>query len=340
MLKKDNFKNEKFPSRIRKTKPDLKNNKKNKVLMNLSDSCYRRLFETATDGLLILDADTGKVRDVNAFFMQMTGYTVKEILGKKLWDVGAFKGIKELREAFLELKNRDFIRYDNLSIRKKDGQEFNIEFKSNIYSVATGARAVQCNIRDITERKKLEETIRLQAFHDPLTNLPNRLLFNERFKQKMAEAKRAQKKAAILFLDLDHFKNINDTLGHATGDKLLKDAALRLKDSVRESDTVARIGGDEFIILLCDLDFSEETAIGALNILSSFDKPFVVDGHKFHISTSIGISVYPDDSVHVDELMRNADMAMYDAKENGRNTYRFFNADMNKRARKRMEIGA
>jgi diguanylate cyclase (GGDEF)-like protein len=182
----------------------------------------------------------------------------------------------------------------------------------------------------------MEELIRLQAFYDPLTNLPNRLLFNERFILETALAKRNQKKLAVLFLDLDHFKNINDTLGHVIGDKLLKDVARRLRACIRESDMVARIGGDEFNILLCDITVAEETAIGVKKILNTFKKPYVIEGHELHVSTSIGISIYPNDSELVDDLLKNADMAMYHAKESGRNTFQFYNAAMNIRARERM----
>ncbi len=337
MVKKHNKNNRKSSVPLKESGLVSKKTPRNQESLKVAANSYKRLFETSRDGLLILDADTGRVTNANSFFFQLTGHTEKEIIGKKFWNIRALKGDKRFREALSELKTSEYVRFDNLSLSSKSGENFSIELKSNVYS-AGGKRAVQCNIRDITERKRSEENIKMQAFHDPLTNLPNRLLFNERFKFKMMQAKRSRKKVAILFLDLDHFKSINDTLGHAVGDKLLKETSVRLLSCIRESDTVSRIGGDEFNILLYDIALSEETAIIAHNILSSIDKPFIVEGHILHVTTSIGISIYPDDSTHIDELMKNADMAMYDAKENGRNTYRFFNSEMNVKAHKRMEL--
>jgi diguanylate cyclase (GGDEF)-like protein/PAS domain S-box-containing protein len=327
----------KLIARLRQMEFAVNESKRVEDALIVSEARYRRLFETAKDGILILDAVTGKIDDVNPFLMDLLGYNKETFVGKKLWEIGAFKDAEASKKAFAELQTKEYIRYENLPLETSDGREIAVEFVSNVYSV-DNKRVIQCNIRDITERKKMEELIRLQAFYDPLTNLPNRLLFNERFTLETALAKRNQKKLAVLFLDLDHFKNINDTLGHVIGDKLLKDVARRLRACIRESDMVARIGGDEFNILLCDITVPEETAISVKKILTSVKKPYVIDGHELHVSTSIGISIYPNDSELIDELMKNADMAMYHAKESGRNTFQFYNAAMNIRARERMML--
>ena len=327
----------KLLTRLRQMEFAVNESKRVEDALIVSEARYRRLFETAKDGILILDAVTGKIDDVNPFLMDLLGYNKETFIGKNLWEIGAFKDADASKKAFAELQTREYIRYENLPLETSDGRKIAVEFVSNVYLV-DNKRVIQCNIRDITERKKLEELVRLQAFYDPLTNLPNRLLFNERFILETALAKRNRKKLAVLFLDLDHFKSINDTLGHVVGDKLLKDVARRLRACIRESDMVARIGGDEFNILLCDITVPEETAIGVKKILSSFKKPYVIDGHELHVSTSIGISIYPDDSELIDELMKNADMAMYHAKESGRNTFQFYNAAMNIRARERMML--
>ena len=147
----------------------------------------------------------------------------------------------------------------------------------------------------------------------------------------MAEARRNRRKLAVLFLDLDHFKNINDTLGHETGDNLLKEVAQRLKSSIRESDRAARLGGDEFNILLSDITYPEEAVIIVRKILENCNATYTISGHELNITFSIGISIYPDDGQHVEDLMRNADMAMYNAKERGRNTFRFYDPSLNVR---------
>lgn len=187
-------------------------------------------------------------------------------------------------------------------------------------------------ITDITERKRMEEEIKHMAHHDALTGLPNRRLFMEIVVLEAAEARRTHKKLAILFLDLDRFKEVNDTLGHEAGDELLVEVAKRLKTSIRESDTVARTGGDEFNIILTDIRRAEYVATVAQKIRNAFGEPYFIDGHTLYMTTSIGISIYPDDNEEIDTLFRYADIAMYHAKELGKNNYQFYNPDINIRS--------
>ncbi len=190
-------------------------------------------------------------------------------------------------------------------------------------------------VEDSTERKKMEETIRYQALYDPVTDLPNRRLFVEYLTLEMAQARRNDRKLAVMFLDLDHFKNINDTLGHEFGDKTLQAVGRRLKSCLRESDRVARIGGDEFNVLVSDIHSPEESAISAKKILETFRAPLLLDNHELHVSTSVGISIFPDDGHEIDDLMKNADLAMYHAKGKGRNNFQFYNPAMNDKIRER-----
>jgi diguanylate cyclase (GGDEF)-like protein len=175
-----------------------------------------------------------------------------------------------------------------------------------------------------------EESIRRMAYNDSLTGLPNRQLFNKLFHQALAHAQRHNRLLALLYLDLDRFKAVNDTHGHSVGDQLLQAVAQRLKQCCqRDQDTIARFGGDEFIILLSDPDSSLEAVSIARKIIEAFANPFVLDGHELLISPSIGISIYPDDGTHEDELVRNADTAMYSAKKEGRNRFHLFNPSIN-----------
>ena len=192
--------------------------------------------------------------------------------------------------------------------------------------------------RDIEERKQAERSIRHMAHHDSLTGLPNRALFRDRLSHAMAQADRYQQKLAVMFLDLDRFKAINDTLGHNVGDQLLRIAAERLRTCVRDCDTVARLGGDEFTVIVEDILDSQTASIVAQKIIDTFTQPFNLHGHEVFVTTSIGITVYPDDDEQLDNLLRNADAAMYRAKECGRNNFQFYVADMNVRARERLML--
>ena len=285
-----------------------------------SELRYRRLFETAQDGILILDAETGQIADVNPFLVDMLGYSKNELLGKRLWDIGAFVDAKKSREAYEELRKNNYIRYEDLPLETKTGQRMEVEFVSNAYLVDT-ERVIQCNVRDISERKRLERDLAFAATHDSLTGLPNRTLFNDHYSLALAGAKRYHKKLAIMVLDIDHFKDINDALGHPYGDRLLKEFGNRLSSTVRKADTVSRIGGDEFALLVTEVAGTENVASVAQKMLGNARKPFRLNNHEVRITVSIGISNYPDDGEDVETLIKYADTAMYQAKRNGRNSY-------------------
>ncbi|MEA2008525.1 MAG: diguanylate cyclase [Chloroflexota bacterium] len=181
--------------------------------------------------------------------------------------------------------------------------------------------------KEIARRVKSEKVIKFMATHDPLTSLPNRWLFNDRMKQEIAHAKRNQQKLGVIFLDLDFFKKVNDTLGHKAGDQLLKMIGQRLSKLMRKSDTVARIGGDEFILLLPEMTQTLDATETAQRILKAVHEPLTFNDQTLQITTSIGIAIYPDDGEQITTLMRNADSAMYYVKEHGRNNYQYYSAD-------------
>ncbi len=189
--------------------------------------------------------------------------------------------------------------------------------------------------KDVTDRQRYEEELRHLANYDTLTNLPNRTLFHERLRHALAQARRGQYRVALLFLDLDRFKHINDSMGHAAGDALLRQVAKRLLASVRDDDTVARLGGDEFTVILEAITTMEKSAIVAEKIVSAFVKPFAIEGHEVVVTPSVGISVFPEDGDDTATLIKNADLAMYHAKEQGRNNYQFFIGAMNEQMRRR-----
>ena len=285
--------------------------------LNASEVRYRRLFETAQDGILILNAETGQITDVNPFLIDMLGYSKNEFQGKRLWEIGAFIDVRKSREAYQELQKNNYIRYEDLPLETKNGQRMEVEFVSNIYWV-NNERVIQCNIRDISDRKQLERNLAFAATHDFLTGLPNRTLFNDHYILALAGAKRYHKKLAIMVLDIDRFKDINDSLGHFFGDRLLKQFGKRLLNLVRKTDTVARMGGDEFALLVTELNEVENAIDLAKKILENTRKVFKIVTHEVRITSSIGISNYPDDGEDVEMLIKYADTAMYQVKKEGR----------------------
>jgi diguanylate cyclase (GGDEF)-like protein/PAS domain S-box-containing protein len=228
------------------------------------------------------------------------------------------------------IKNGEHVVGEEIDFLRGDGSHGTISVSSTPIRDREGRIIAGVAIfTDVTEHKRLEEEIRHLAHHDALTGLPNRLLFREIVELEIAQMLRNRKKLAVLFLDLDRFKEINDTLGHEVGDELLKQAAFRFRQSIRKSDTVARIGGDEFNIILPDIMLPPDISDIAQKIIDQFQQPFLIGGNHLNTTTSIGISVFPDDSEEIDTLLRYADIAMYHAKESGRNMYKFYNPSIN-----------
>ncbi|MES2547398.1 MAG: EAL domain-containing protein [Pseudomonadota bacterium] len=224
---------------------------------------------------------------------------------------------------------------------KRDGSEISIEDSSSPIHDETGQlTGVVVVFHDISEAKAMSMKMAHLAQHDFLTNLPNRVLLNDRIAQAIATADRNETKVALLFLDLDNFKQINDSLGHATGDKLLQSVAKRLSDCVRNADTVSRQGGDEFILLLADIKHGEDAALTAQKVLDELKLPYILNKSNLHITTSVGISLYPNDGIDAETLIKSADTAMYFAKEKGRANYQFFKPEMNTLVVQRLMIEA
>ena len=291
-----------------------------------------RVISRSGEGIIISDAK-GLIVEVNKAFETITGYSRADALGRnpnflssgrqdkefyrRMWQTLHAEGFWQ-GEIWNRRKNNEiFPEWLSLSAIRDDGGEIT-------HYVAT--------FSDVTEAKANEARIQHMAHHDFLTGLPNRFLLTDRFKQVAAAAERNDTRYALLFIDLDRFKNVNDTLGHSIGDQLLRDVASRLGSIVRGTDTLSRQGGDEFLVLLGEVETPEAAAIVARKLMQVLGEPFLLDGHPITVTPSIGIAVSPEDGTDLDSLLKHADLAMYDAKQQGRNNYQFFRREMNARS--------
>jgi diguanylate cyclase (GGDEF)-like protein/PAS domain S-box-containing protein len=294
---------------------------RSKEAIRQSEERYRALVENASDMVFRTD-ENGYFTFVNPAVIRITGYEEEELIGKQYTIM--FR--PDMRDKAMKFFGRQFVKgiqntYSEYSILTKDGQELWVGQNTQLIVEDGNVTGFQVVARDITERRQMEEKILQMAYHDSLTGLPNRKLFSDRLGIALAQAQRSQKKVGIAMLDLDNFKGVNDTLGHDIGDLLLKVAAERLSAALRKGDTVARFGGDEFVLILPDLKAIEDAIQVVQKIVDSFCKPFLIDTHQLVVTTSIGIAVYPNDGTDGDSLLKNADIAMYQAKQTGRNRY-------------------
>ncbi len=297
------------------------------------------VFETTSEGIMVTDAKN-QFKAVNSAFCHMTGYSELEILGQNPRLLQSDRHHATFYNTIWEaLKSHGHWAGETWN-KRKNGEVFPAWL--SIASVKTGEhnRAVQyvAILRDITEQKQDEEQILRQATYDSLTNLPNRTLFLEHLSRAIATIKQQQGTLALLFIDLDNFKSVNDTLGHDKGDILLQQAAHRLKKCIRKVDTIARFGGDEFTVILQMIDSAHSAGQVAEKIIDTFATPFLLSGNEAYIGASIGISLSPHDSSDPTVLLRNADIAMYQAKAAGRNQYYFFTEEINIAAQARMNM--
>ena len=286
------------------------------------------------DAVLSTDNE-GKVTYLNVVAEKITGWNVAEAAGKPVEEVFVIidsttgEPCKSPLRTAIE-KNKTVGLTPNCILRRRDGTEFAIDDSAapihDRQGMATGAVIV---FHDVSVARAIGIEMSHMAQHDTLTNLPNRTLLQDRLHQAIALASRNGTLVAVLFLDLDKFKEINDSLGHEFGDKVLQSVVKRLLTCVRASDTVSRLGGDEFVILLSEIKQTGDAGVKAGQILTAMNAPFEIDSHKLHITASIGVAVYPNDSTDPENLIKKADLAMYQAKEQGRNSYRFQTVTVN-----------
>jgi diguanylate cyclase (GGDEF)-like protein/PAS domain S-box-containing protein len=300
-----------------------------------------RAIESSVNAILITDfgKPDNPIEYVNPAFERITGYRAEEALGRSMSFLFADEqeqvGVVEIQAALQgEQEARAVLR----SFRKDGSLFWNDLHVAPVRDEAGNVTHFVWIVNDITEARNYEEQLRRQANYDALTGLPNRNLLEDRLTQAMAHARRTALQLAVLFLDLDRFKFINDSFGHAVGDALLKAIGLRLTQTVRESDTVARLGGDEFVIVTSGFTHTDEAASVAQKVLGMLAEPFKVEGQEIHVTASIGVSVYPEDGDSTDTLLKNADAAMYRAKEEGRDGFQFYAREMGVRTQERVAL--
>lgn len=299
-----------------------------------SEIRYRLLFEQNAAGVCVSRLD-GVIVDCNATFAKLAGSERERIVGRNIAEFYANR--TEADELLALLRGAGTLNSVEVELRRDDGRT--LWALENLVMVGSGeGSVVHATVVDISDRKRAEEQIEFHAYHDVLTHLPNRKLFTDRLRHSITRAKRTEKPIAVMFIDIDHFKTINDTMGHTAGDVLLLEMARRLRECVREDDTVARLGGDEFTIILSDLRHAEDAVGIAQKILETVQETVTIGETPVSVSASIGIALYPADGLEPESLLRNADHAMYRAKEEGRNTYQLCTDEMKRRAVERLAV--
>jgi diguanylate cyclase (GGDEF)-like protein/PAS domain S-box-containing protein len=296
------------------------------------------IVESSYDAIIVKDLN-GIITSWNAGAERIFGYSADEIIGCSVFALIPRDRLQEESKKMSLIKSGKPLDHFETVRLGKDGKLIDVSVTISPMKDSAGNVIGASKVaRDITQRKEAQERIQHLAHYDVLTELPNRALLADRVKTAIAHADRYSHRLALLFVDLDRFKLVNDSLGHEIGDKLLKVVAERMQSSVRQADTISRVGGDEFIVLLSQIDSLEDAAGVARKIVATLSQPHQIEGHELLVSASVGISIYPDSAKDASSLMRNADSAMYCAKEAGRNRYQFYSVELTSRATERLSL--
>jgi diguanylate cyclase (GGDEF)-like protein/PAS domain S-box-containing protein len=309
---------------------DLTHIRRTERRLRESEERFAKIFQASPDAIVISRLADGKYVEVNQAWLEIFGYSREEIVGRTSTDIGIWAETAERARLVRAIAEQGAVRNFATRMRRKGGEIADILLSAELLDL-DGEAHIIVPLADVTERRRADERIQQLATRDALTGLPNRLLLSDRLALAIGNAQRGTSLLALLFIDLDRFKNINDSLGHAVGDALLRKVAERLGEIIRKGDTLARLGGDEFVVLLENTNAAEDAGQVARKILEAFTEPFDVDGQALRTACSIGISLYPSDARDAPTLIRYADTAMYQAKDDGRSAFRYFSSEMNAR---------
>jgi diguanylate cyclase (GGDEF)-like protein/PAS domain S-box-containing protein len=309
---------------------DLTHVRRTEKMLRESEERFAKIFQASPDAIVISRLSDGRYVEVNQAWLEVFGYSREEIVGRTSTEIGIWVDPAERTRLVRSITDHTAVRNFETRMRRKNGEIADIRLSAEAFDL-DGEAHIIVPLTDVTERRRAEERIQQLATRDALTGLPNRLLLSDRLALAVSSAQRGTSLLALLFIDLDRFKNIHDSLGHAVGDALLRRVAKRLAEITRKGDTLARLGGDEFVVLLENIGAAEVAGQVARKILEAFVEPFDVDGQALRTACSIGISLYPSDAQDAQTLIRYADTAMYQAKDDGRSAFRYFSSEMNAR---------
>lgn len=321
---------------------DITQQQRAEAALKSSEEKFAKAFHSSPDAITITERHSGRYLEINDGFCRLTGYSAAEVVGHTVYEIGIWADDKQRSALLAELRERGRVHHREMLGRNKRGDILTVEVSVEPITL----NEVDCLLltaRDVSQLKNAQAQIRHLAYHDPLTNLPNRALLMDRLSQQIALLKRHNLRGALLFLDLDHFKHINDSLGHPVGDTVLKIITARLEASVRLEDTVARLGGDEFVVLLSGLEGSRELVEEKVRELADtlrelLAEPMSLDGQRLQVTPSIGVALIPDHGATPADLLKRADIALYRAKDSGRNTTQLFHTTMQKAASERLRM--
>ncbi len=321
---------------------DITQERRAEAALKASEEKFAKAFHHSPDAIIITEKASGRYVEVNDGFCRLTGYTSEEVIGRTIHEFSILADATQRIRLIQELEEQGRVRHRELLGRSKKGDILTVEVSIDPIVINETA-CLLMTARDIGELKSAQAQIQHLAYHDPLTNLPNRALLMDRLSQQIALLTRHELRGALLFLDLDHFKHINDSLGHPVGDNVLKIVTARLEASVRLEDTVARLGGDEFVVLISGLEGSRSEVTAQVHVLAEtlrelLAEPMFLDGQRLQVTPSIGVALIPDDGLTPADLLKRADIALYRAKDSGRNVTQMFHATMQTAASDRLQM--